>query len=353
MKRITAILWSTLVTLFLAVPAVYCEETQTTATAPEEKIESAMAQLGISFSGLVEAQLYYQDTDADDTSDIVLSTLELGIEANPLEHVYGQVVFVYEEDDTDPIDVDQAFIRLDGEDKYPLSLEMGRLYVPFGGFETHFISDPLTQQLGETRESALVAAYSGSSLEIFGGVFNGDVNEADENDDMIDGFTAGTTFTLSGNGALAFSAGLSYISNIGDSDGLTEELTTTDTVSEYVPGLAAHLLVGLDEQFFGKFEYITALDSFTEGDLSFDDGQSVEPWALNLELAYAVTETFEAALRYGASDDAGTFLPESLYGVVANYAPMENVTVSLEFQYSEYVDDSDDTTATVQLGLTF
>jgi len=35
-------------------------------------------------------------------------------------------------------------------------LTAGQLYVPFGAFETGLISDPLTLEIGETRESTVL-----------------------------------------------------------------------------------------------------------------------------------------------------------------------------------------------------
>ncbi|MBW1959235.1 MAG: LbtU family siderophore porin, partial [Deltaproteobacteria bacterium] len=116
----------------------------------------------ITLSGVIEAEAGYEDYDYDnpatndeDSSDITLATVELGVDVDITKHVKGHVLFLWEEDDTEPVDVDEGFITLDGADVVPLYLNVGKLYVPFGNFESHFISDPLTLELGETRESAL------------------------------------------------------------------------------------------------------------------------------------------------------------------------------------------------------
>lgn len=44
----------------------------------------------------------------------------------------------------------------------------GRQYIPFGNFDSHFVTDPLTLLLGETNEGALVGGYrpGGETVDI-------------------------------------------------------------------------------------------------------------------------------------------------------------------------------------------
>lgn len=339
--------------LFYTLPALGAEDAV-------EKVQGALNDLGISYNGTIEVEAAYQDTDSETTSDITLATVELGIDAKPIKHVSGHIVFLFEEDDTDPVEVDQGFIRLDGEEKCPFYAEAGRLYLPFGNYDSHFISDPLTLELGETRESALVLGYGDDHIEFSLGIFNGDVNEADENDDMIDGFAAGAVYTMPSFGGISLSAGVSYLSNIGDSDGLSGQLMVADTITSYVPAATAYVSASLNETVFCHLEYMLTTDNFSAGDLVFDEGRDVEPWALNVEVAYAATDQLMVGLRYGATNDAGgatddadVFLPESLYGAVVGYTPMDHVDIALELQAGEFANGNDFTTATVQLALAF
>lgn len=333
------------VVLFSASAAV-CEEN------PVKKVRDALDEMGVSFYGKIDVDAAYQDTDTSDTSDITLSTVELGIDIKPIKHVSGHIVFLYEEDATD-LEIDQGYIRLDGEDKCPFYAEAGRLYVPFGRFESHFITDPVTQTLGETRETALVLGYANKQFEVAASIFNGEVNEASENNDMIDGYTVSAVINMPTSRGLSLSAGLSYLSNLGDGDSINAQLTTSNTLTSYVPAAAAFISADLNEKYFCKIEYVEAIDHFVAGNLAFNSGRNVEPKALNVELAYALTDRFEIGLRYGATDDAGTFLPETLFGVVANYSPIDHLGISLEYQTGEYEDNSDITTATLRLALDF
>lgn len=70
-----------------------------------------------------------------------------------------------------------------------LSLEIGKMYTPFSVYNSHFISDPQTLELGETNESAVLLKYANDFLELSVGAFNGSFDEVGK-DNRIDDFTA-------------------------------------------------------------------------------------------------------------------------------------------------------------------
>lgn len=319
---------------------------------PVEKMQRALNEAGVTISGSIEIEAGYTDTDTDDTSDIRLATVELGVEAKPIQHLSGHLVLLFEEDDTE-LEIDQGYIRLDGEDRCPFYAEAGRLYLPFGNNDSHFISDPLTQEIGETRESALVLGYGNDTFDITVGVFNGDVNETNQSDDTIDGWSVGAVFSRPVSTGISFTAGAAYLSNIGDSDGLTDQLATPDTVQAHVPAMATFVFINWKEALFFKAAHVMAMDNFAAAELVFDNGQEVKPWALNVEMAYAISPRLEVGLRYGASNDGGDFLPETLYGAVAGFTIRDHMGVALEFQTGEYEYGGDITTATLQWTLEF
>ena len=138
----------------------------------------------ISISGLLEAEAGYEKYNPDaagesseESSDIVLSTFELGLDVDFIDHVGGHVLVLWEEDDSEAIDLDEGYISLTGTEEMPLYLHAGKQYIPFGNMDTYFISDPLPLELGETRESALLAGYHKGLCNVFCGGFNGDVDK--------------------------------------------------------------------------------------------------------------------------------------------------------------------------------
>jgi hypothetical protein len=319
----------------------------------------------ISLSGLIEVEAGYEDYDYDDpavddedSSDLVLATVELGIDVDFIKHVSGHVLLLWEEDDTEPLDVDEAFIRLDGEDVLPLYLQAGKMYVPFGNFETHFISDPNTLELGETRESAAVVGYANDLFDLSFGLFNGDIDEEGK-DDHIDSFVASAVFTLPEEAVpgLALTAGLSWISNIADSDMLTdtiedaaEDAGVDAVIDDKVDGMAAFLIATLNERWTLIAEYVGALDEFESDDIGVE---GLEPKTWNFELGCAVTDDLTVAAKYEGGDDLGDLLPDEQYGIVGSYGLFKYTTLSLEYLHGEFENDDERDLVTAQLAFEF
>ena len=315
----------------------------------------------ITLSGLIEAEASYEDYDYDDpavddedSSDIVLATVELGVDVDIIKHVKGHVLFLWEEDETEPVDVDEGFITLDGEDVVPLYLNVGKLYVPFGNFESHFISDPLTLELGETRESALTVGCVNPWMDVSVSAFNGDIDETGE-DNHIESYVAKASFSvpekLVSNFGIA--GGVSYISNIADSDNLQDEIVPTDGIKDYVGGLNAFLSISFMDKLFIECEYLGALDEFEAGELSFDGGNEFQPETWNFELAYAATDRLELAVKYEGGDDLGDFLPEDQYGAAVTFALFEDTSLSFEYLHGEFENDDERDLFTTQLAVEF
>ncbi len=313
----------------------------------------------LTFSGLIEVEAGYEnidfddpDADDEDSSDITLATVELGVDADIAKHVGGHILFLWEEDDTEEVVVDEGFIILDGEDVVPLYLNAGKMYVPFGYYESHFISDPLTLEIGETRESAVKAGFANDMFDLCLAGFNGDIDETGD-DDHIKGYVASAIFTLPEETLpdLGLMAGVSYISNLADSDGLQEE--TPGEVDSTVGGLGSFLSISYLERFFFEAEYIGALDSFKAGELSFDGGQEFEPKTWNFELAFAPMDRLMLAARYEGGDELGDFLPENQYGAAVTYSLFENTSIALEYLHGEFANNDERDLLTTQLAVEF
>lgn len=317
----------------------------------------------ISISGAIEAeagyaQINYDDPNTDDVdeSDIVLATVELGVDAQIHDHISGHVLLLWGEDDTDPLDVDEGFITFDGKDKLPMYLKAGKFYLPFGNFESHMITDPVTLELGETNQSAVQVGFVNHWIDGSIAIFNGDVNERGE-DEAIDSFAAGIQISPP-EGTIAnvgLTAGMSYISNMADSDALGEEIVDPDgEIESHVAALSVFINVSFAETFFLKTEYTTALDAFEAGDLTITAGSEIEPSALNIEFAYVPLENLEVAVRYAQTDDVnGGVFPESQYGISAAYGLFESTTVAVEYLKNDYENNDDASVITTQLAIEF
>jgi hypothetical protein len=321
----------------------------------------------ISVSGLLEAAAGYEkfelaaaDESSDESSDIALSTFELGLDADFTDHVGGHVLVLWEEDDTEPINLDEGYISLTGTEQFPVYLHAGKQYIPFGTPETYFISDPLPLELGETRESAVLAGYHEGMYNVFCGGFNGDVNKNGKND-HINSFFAGADFSLPENDDRNYhlTAGVSYLSNIADSDGLSEindiaDEGNPDGINDYVGGISAYLYVELMHSIYCTAECVCAFDDFNAGELNIGDGSKKRrPGAWNFEIAYVMPSDIGFGVKYEGANDCNDFLPENRYGGIVFCSPFEKTYLGLEYLYQEFDNEDKSEVVTAQLAFEF
>lgn len=313
----------------------------------------------IQIGGLIEVEAFAENTDFDDpttddedTTDVDLATVELAIDARIVDHVDGHILVKYEDDD---VFIDEGFITLTGSDDFPAYLVAGKQYIPFGNYDSHFITDPVTLTLGETVEGAVIFGYlfGNEMVDISAGFFNGAAKEAGD-DDIIENYVVSGTYTP----FEGLNFGLSYMSNLAGSDGLQEDnnVVDSDNLDSLVAGWSAFVSYEFLERFKVIGEYLSALDEFEAGEL-YDAGETKErePSAWNVELGVSVVENVEIAVRYSGSDDGGNeFLPETEYGGVINWAFFENTNLALEYLHWEFEDDFKETDLfTMQLAVEF
>ncbi|OEU67323.1 MAG: hypothetical protein BBJ57_08150 [Desulfobacterales bacterium PC51MH44] len=296
----------------------------------------------IQIGGLVEVEAGYEKIDFKDpaaedetTSDVDLATVELVVDAKVAKHVDGHVMFKYEEEE---VFVDEGFITLVGTEKYPAYLIAGRQYIPFGYFDSFFVTDPTTLILGETNEGALVGGYrfGGEMVDIAVGAYNGKTKKFDS-DNTISNFV-GSIVVAPKEGIMV---GASYTSNLAAADSFAD-LVQTD-LNDFVGGWSAFVTASFFKiKLIG--EYVGAVDEFEAGELyNAADTQKRQPAAWNVELGFAITEAWEITVRYGGSTDGdaggGEFLPESQYGAVVNWGLFESTNLALEYLHADFQDD--------------
>jgi hypothetical protein len=271
----------------------------------------------LTLSGLLEIEaaaqiLHYVGGSHVADSDLTVATVQLGLGAKINEMVSGNITVLFEED-ASALDVDEATIDLA---QGPWSARIGRQYLPFGVYHSHFINDPLTLALGETRETALLTSYSREYFSLSAFVFNGDVDKNGSENHLGDW---GASLILTPTEGIEL--GGSFLSDLADSDA---ELLSTSTYESRVGGWSAFAV--LEHGSFGlSAEILGALKDFAAADL---DG--ARPLAWNLEVSWSPLEKVELAARYeGSSEFSGQ--PERQYGVGASWSPTENVTLALEY----------------------
>ena len=317
----------------------------------------------IEISGVAEVEAGYNDPDeGDSSSDIVLATAELGVAAEVNDWVSAETVLLFEEDDTD-LEVDVAIVTIANPNK-PWFISSGLMYEPFGTFETNLISDPLTLEIAETRETSVLTGieHNGFAGGVY--VFNGDLSE--KGDDDIDNFGAFASYSQENDNS-SFAVNLGYINDIGDSDTLQDVIQENIDAAavEYSDQVAGFSIDGIFA--YGPFsviaEYIMALDDFEADELVFKTG-GAEPEAFNIEVGYSFNVSgipMTAALAYQGTDEAVALeLPEEriIGGLSAEI--FDGTALSFEWAHDEDYSDSnggtdefDGNTITSQLAVEF
>jgi len=306
------------------------EETQTELyhTLAEKKAAGLATKITdkISLSGLLEIEMdaeniAFDGGDSTSSSDLVLATAQLGFGIMFTEEVRSNIILLYEEG-SDGIEVDEAAIDIDYA---PLFGRIGRIYIPFGVFNSHFINSPMTQELGETRETAMLIGYGHELFSVSAYLFNGDAQKVGEESQLRD---FGASLVLTPTEGLAL--GCSYLSDLADSD--------AELLSEYqnrVAGWSAFATYSRDA--FGvSIEVLGATKVFSDADLDADgNGQGDQPLVWNLELSWAPQENLELAVRFEGSEEFAGF-PERQYGIGLSWGYWESTTLSLEYLRGEY-----------------
>ncbi|MGE4519796.1 MAG: LbtU family siderophore porin [Desulfobacteraceae bacterium] len=306
----------------------------------EEKIGSG-SSLPVKVSGVIEFEAGYEKQD-NTTTDFSTATVDLGVEAKINDYITGSFVFTYNDEDGD-VELDEAVIWVASEGN-PFYAGLGHFVVPFGVYNTRFISDPMTLDIGETTQNTVMAGFANDIIDINAAFFNGEVNETGKDDDNISKYVVSAAFKIPSAKNFSASFGGSLISDITESDVL-EELAG-DEVDDFTIGYSVFFTASVLEKVFFDAEYVAAADDIAIG------GDKKEPNALNLELGLAVTENIEAALRYESADD---YEIETRYGIAASWGVLDNTSLSFEYLRSEFedknADDSD--TITAQLAIEF
>ena len=310
----------------------------------------------VEVGGLLEVEAAYENPyEGDSSSDAVLATMELAVTAQVTDWVGGEVVLLHEEDDTD-LEVDVAIMTV-GPAAGPWSFTAGQYFVPFGTFESNFISDPMTLELGETRESALQFGIESGRFQGAVYAFNGDSDE--DGDDRFENLGAMIGFAAENENS-EFAVNVSYISNIGDTDSLQDTIEL-DEDYDSVSGWSASGMLRFGSLSF-LAEYLGASEDFEAHEMEFD-GDGAEPSSYMLEAAYdfdLAGKSSTIAVGYQETDEALALeLPGERFMLGFSIEMMEGVTLAVEGAFDDDYSVSDGGTGkdaeivTVQLASEF
>lgn len=297
--------------------------------------------VGVELHGVVEVEATAgEDHTGTDGSDITVATAELGFDFSAFDDwVTGTFSALHEDDDTDPWEVDNAYFTIGNTEQYPLYISAGRMYVPFGNFETNMVSDTLALEIGETREAAILIGFEKNNFYGSAYVFNGDIDEA--GDDEIENYGFNIGYAMEGEDA-SLDIGLDWTNSLSDAD-LFEDYVASP-IKDYVSGYSVHGVYRTGPwSFMG--EYLSASDNFLETELSWKGG-GAEPEGWNLEVGYDFVafggRDSNVAVGFQGTDEAVSLeLPEDRFLVGLSTVLYENTSLALEYSHNEDYSVSD------------
>ncbi|CAA6811770.1 MAG: Porin [uncultured Thiotrichaceae bacterium] len=274
-----------------------------------------------SVSGLLEIEVSYND--AASSSDINLATLELATEHRFNEKVDAQVLFLYEEGENDDnIAIDEATINVHPNNTTNVSA--GRMYVPFGKFESMMVSDPQTLELAETQEEAILLAKQFGNITATAYVFKDDEDASDKIDD------GGISLDYETDG---FMTGISYISDVNNKSNANTQASGT-----------AIYAVGTRNQLSLIAEHI-ALDTTSDGE---------KPKATNFEVGFDFGNDRAIAASYQTTSNAlAAGLPKNATGLAYSMPVYDNTQFAAEYMQTENYAGENDKTVTLQVAYEF
>lgn len=299
---------------------------------------------GLEYGALFEWELSHSAGETDET----MATVELGAGWQMTDWLHGDVVFLYEENDTDPMNLDQLYLTIGNTEAFPFYLQAGKFYVPFGHFDSFFISDPVALELGEALEQGATLGFERGGFDAALTVFETDIHGAD---------TRNATLAASYSAErddLSVAVGGSLIYNILDADGLTGVLVDDlgYTFADESAGANGWVTVSKDRVTLIA-ELVQTLES-----LEIDGADTgLKPAALNLELGVAVTDALTLAVKAERAEDVALWFAEERYGAAGSYTLLERdwltAGVTLEVLREEFADGSDADLFTMQFAVEF
>lgn len=317
----------------------------------------------VELSGVVEVEANHNDSYTRNSSnDLTLATVEVAISSQVNDWIRADITLLHEEDDTN-LEVDVGTLTIAPPDGGGWFLTTGQFYMPFGAYESNMISDPLTLEIGETRESALQVGFENGPFSGSAYAFNGTNKRNGGDENRIDNWGANLAVAHEVSD-VKFSVGAGYINDVGDSDGLQGQINTrlgSNNVRDHVSGWTANAMAEAGSLVFIG-EYLAATDDFEATELLFKGG-GAEPKAWNTEVGYnfaLMGKDSTVAIGYqGTREALDLGLPKRRWLAGFSVDILENTALSFEWAHDKDYSSSDGgtgengNTVTTQLAVEF
>lgn len=297
-------------------------------TTPQERREAGRERRlapWLSMASLAEVEWVQQrfalDGGGQDRSRDGSAGVQLGFTATPLEWTKAELILQYDTD-IDKLEVDEATAAAEYG---PWELTLGKQFLPFGVFFSHFVSGPILE-FGETRQSAGTLAWGpGEEIDLSLSLYRGSARKVNAGSNRLD-----WTLALESWPTQSLSVGASILSDLADSDDrlLSDE---RDRFERKVPAASIYL-AWVGDAYELTVEALGATRSFQELDRDRN-----RPMAWNLEFAHFPHPSFDWALRLEGSrelEDA----PRLQGGVAVTFRVRREAALTLEVLHGRFKD---------------
>lgn len=316
-----------------------------------EEDETGAWYRNIEIAGLIEVEAgYVSPYEGGSESDVVLATFELGITSQINDWVDAGASLLYEQDETD-LEVDVAYITIANLEVTPAFLTAGQIYIPFGAYETNLVSDPLTLEIGESRETAVQLGFVQGDFSGSAYLFSGDNKVDGEN--QIGSWGANLGYAHEQDDR-AWAFGVGYLNDLGDSDTL-QDATNDNRVAAFEEAIEGGVDPGVFSvdptdrtggwtlnaaATFGQFnvigEYLAATDNFDTDSLSFR-GKGAKPSAWNIEAGFTFPvmgrESVVSVAYQGTREALALELPKERWLVGWSIAIFDRTSLAFEWAH--------------------
>lgn len=315
----------------------------------QQQLYQELQQLGIpepvyprlQFSGKLEGLLTYTSPySGNGNTNVNFSGAELDTIVQASSFVTGYMALDYDPGQANNgsrVFMNRAFITIGNLAKSPFYSTIGQLYTSFGRYSGGMVTSPTTLVLGRTRARTLELGVQQTGSNAFHAelyTYQGltsPVGSTNTNNQW--GGDAGYTYKI---GKVTGEIGASYISNLGDSQGIQGAVFATSTVQIHdVQALDGYASLSFGPMLFIG-EYITALQTFNYLNVNYAN-QGARPTALHVEADYTFkTGTKPSSL--GAGYDTTTQalaigLPQQSYEIFYNVNVFKDTNLALEYRH--------------------
>jgi len=268
----------------------------------------------------VDERFRLRESRRRSTFDDLSKNLQLGLVATPTRWLKAELLYELDSDRSRTTSaIDEAIVSLE---RSSISLDLGRMHLPFGVYISHFATGPLLE-FGDTRADALVFSYEWQHrLELAGFVYSGRAHR------IGGGGAPDFGLALEYSPPLPLHFGMSVISDLADSSArlLREQ---RDRYRKRVDAASLYAIGGLGP-FEASAEFVGALRRFEEL-----ESNRARPRAWNVELAWYPVEDVAVALRWETSrelDDA----PHRRSGIALSWRFLPSASVTLDYLHARF-----------------